>query len=316
MLMDIVKPKLSIDEQIEHLKVKGVLFNIMDEKTAKDYLRKHNNYFKLTAYRKNYSKHPDGENKDKYIKLEFAYLVDIAISDMKLRYQIIHMALDIEHHVKLQLLQKIDASDEDGYQIVKDYIDSLPENQRNQLLSEISRNENNIYCGDIINKYNPDYPIWAFVEIIPFGRVISFYGFCANRFQDKKMNNTYYQLLTCKEIRNAAAHSNCILNDLKSGTAKHATSNDVTKELAKIRAISKGFRNIKMSNARIQQVVTLLYVHKNIVTSDGIRKNECAELAKVVDRMFQNEVYYKENDIIKGTFNYLKLVVDNWFPIA
>lgn len=314
--MNIVKPKLSVDEQIEHLKSKGVLFNIMDEEKAKDYLKRHNNYFKLTAYRKNYPKHPDGENKDKYIRLEFAYLVDVAIADMKLRYQIVHMALDIEHHVKLQLLQKIDGSDEDGYQIVKDFIDSLLENQKNGLLSEISRNENNIYCGDIINKYDPDYPIWAFVEIIPFGRVISFYGFCAERFQDKKMKNTYYQLLTCKEIRNAAAHSNCVLNDLKSGTAKHSTSNEVTKELAKIKAISKGFRNVKMSNGRIQQIVTLFYVHKKLVVSKGIRKNEYVGLTKVIDRMFQNEDYYKENDVIKGTFNFLKLVVDNWFAMA
>ena len=52
--MNIVKPKLSVDEQIEHLKSKGVLFNIMDEEKAKDYLKRHNNYFKLTAYRKNY----------------------------------------------------------------------------------------------------------------------------------------------------------------------------------------------------------------------------------------------------------------------
>ena len=314
--MDIAKPKLSVDEQIEHLKSKGVLFNIMDEEEAKNYLRRHNNYFKLTAYRKNYPKHPDGEYKDKYIRLEFAYLVDIAIVDMKLRYQIVHMALDIEHHVKLQLLQKIDGSDEDGYQIVKDFIDSLSENQRNGLINEISRNENNIYCGDIINKYDPDYPIWAFVEIIPFGRVISFYEFCADRFQDKKMKNTYYQLLTCKEIRNAAAHSNCVLNDLKSGTAKHSTSNEVTNELTKIKAISKGFRNVKMSNARIQQVVTLLYVHKKLVISEGIRKNECVELAKIINRMFQNEIYYKENDVIKGTFNFLKLVIDNWFAMA
>lgn len=53
---------LSLGGQIEHLKEKGVLFNIMDESTAKDYLEQHNNYFKLTAYRKNYDKHPAGEN--------------------------------------------------------------------------------------------------------------------------------------------------------------------------------------------------------------------------------------------------------------
>ena len=68
--MIITKPKLSLEGQIEHLKKKGVLFNIMNEESAKEYLTQHNNYFKLTAYRKNYDKHPDGENKGKYINLE------------------------------------------------------------------------------------------------------------------------------------------------------------------------------------------------------------------------------------------------------
>lgn len=49
----------------------------------------------------------------------------MSIIDMRLRYRIVEMALDIEHHMKLQLLRKIDEYDEDGYQVVKEYIDSL-----------------------------------------------------------------------------------------------------------------------------------------------------------------------------------------------
>lgn len=62
--MTIKKPKLSLDEQIEHLKDKGILFNIMDESDAKKYLEQNNNYFKLTAYRKNYNKHQMGRIKE------------------------------------------------------------------------------------------------------------------------------------------------------------------------------------------------------------------------------------------------------------
>mgnify|MGYP000181725293 FL=1 len=152
--MTIKKPKLSLDEQIEHLKDKGILFNIMDESDAKKYLEQNNNYFKLTAYRKNYNKHPDGKNKGKYINLEFAYLVDMAIIDMRLRYQIVHMALDIEHHAKLQLLRKLDEYDEDGYQIVQDYINSLTERQKKIYDGEIERCRRSIYCSGIIEKYD------------------------------------------------------------------------------------------------------------------------------------------------------------------
>lgn len=311
--MTITKPKLSLDGQIEHLKEKGVLFNIMDEATAKEYLAQHNNYFKLTAYRKNYDKHPDGENKGKYIKLEFAYLVDLAVIDMQIRYRIVHMALDIEHHTKLQLLRKMDDNNEDGYQVIQDYIASLDERQKSIFDSEINRNKGNIYCGDIIDKYDGSFPIWAFVEIVPFGRLVSFYGFCAERFSDKTMKDNFYRLLTCKEIRNASAHSNCILNDLRSKTAAHGTNAAVTKELMSISGMNSNFRKNRMSNARIQQVITLLYIHKIMVESDGIRKAECEGLRKVVKRIDKNIDYYKDNSKIKGTLDFLKMVVDSWF---
>ncbi len=59
---------------------------------------------------------------------------------MKLRYRIVHMALDIEHHTKLQLLRMMDKFNEDGYQMVQDYLDSLSEVQRKICDSEINRN--------------------------------------------------------------------------------------------------------------------------------------------------------------------------------
>lgn len=311
--MDITKPRLSLDGQVEHLKQKGVLFNIMDEEAAKEYLTQNNNYFKLTAYRKNYGKHPDGENKGKYINLEFAYLVDLAVIDMKLRYRIVLMALDIEHHTKLQLLHKIDKHNEDGYQIVQDYLDFLNENQKKICYSELNRNKGNIYCGDIVNKYAGAYPIWAFIEIIPFGRLVSFYDFCARRFDDDEMKNNYYRLLTCKEIRNASAHSNCILNDLKANTTTHKTNKDVTDKLVKIPKMNSNFRKNRMSNARIQQIITLFYMHKTMVGSDGIKQSEGEELQKVMKRIDKNESYYQTNPLIKGTFDFLKMVVDSWF---
>lgn len=314
--MNDIKPKLSIDGQIDHLKAKGVLFNLMSEDEAKEYLSHHNNYFKLTAYRKNYDKHPDGINKGKYINLEFAYLVDIAVIDMQLRYRIVHMALDIEHHAKLQLLRKMDQYNEDGYKIVEDYLNSLTEKQKDTCDSEISRNKGNIYCGDIVDKYDGFYPVWAFIEIIPFGRLVSFYGFCAKRFSDTEMNDNYFRLLTCKEIRNASAHSNCILNDLKAKTATHNTNASVTKELMAIPKMNSNFRKNRMSNARIQQVITLLYVHKTMVGSTGILKSESEELQKIMKRIDKNYNYYSNNTIIKGTLDFLRLVVDSWFKIV
>ncbi len=179
--------------------------------------------------------------------------------------------------------------------------------------SEISRNKDNVYCGDIIGKYDGAYPIWAFLEVIPFGRLIHFYNFCADRFADKNMKNNYYRLLTCKEIRNASAHSNCILNDLKARTTCHKTNSEVTNALMKIKGMNANLRKNRMSNARIQQIVTLFYMHKEIVTSDGVHTSEAKGLEYVINRMYKNIDYYKTNHMLRSTFDFLKIVVDSWY---
>lgn len=91
---------LSLDEQIAQLKVKGVQFSIMDENAARDYLFRQNNYFRITAYRRNFQRHPGGPKMGQYVRLEFAYLVDLAGIDRVLRDLILGMALDIEHLAK------------------------------------------------------------------------------------------------------------------------------------------------------------------------------------------------------------------------
>ena len=311
------KPKLSVDEQIKHLQDKGIQFNEITIEEAKSYLTENNNFFKLSAYRKNYPKYQGGTNDGKYIDLDFAYLKDLAIIDMKLRYTFLHLCLDVEHFTKISLLRIVDKDDnEDGYSIITDYINSLNETQKASLENEINRNVNNIYCGEIVNKYQKDYPIWAFLEIIPFGRLVSFYQFCAERFSDKVMTSNYFILLTCKEIRNACAHSNCILNELSSNTQKHNTSYRVMKELSTIPALSSTTRKRKMSNAHLQQIVTLLYFHKKIVTSQGVHDAQAKQLHLLIDRMFKNIQYYDTNENIKTSFEFLKRIIDNWFKTA
>jgi hypothetical protein len=223
------------------------------------------------------------------------------------------MALDIEHHVKLQLLRSVEDRDgEDGYAIVRDYLTSLTQEQFQIADGELKRNRKSTYCCAIFQKYEGDFSIWAFIELIPFGRLVDFYRFCANRFDDEKMKNNYYMLLTCKEIRNAAAHSSCILNELRSNTVTHRTSYEVSDALMKIEGMNSNFRRQSMSNSRVQEIVTLLYMHKKLVISAGIHKGEWEDLQAVIDRMYKNSIYYGTNNLIKNTFDFLKKIVDNW----
>lgn len=308
------RPILSIDKQILHLQSKGVKFNLASIEDAKAYLSQNNNYFKLRAYRKNFPKHPGGELIGQYINLDFAMLKDLAIIDMRLRYTIIHLALDIEHFAKVKLLNAIEQGNEDGYLIVTDYMqelaadDALNGTHRKETLdAELLRNLNNPYCGGIIANYNGHYPVWAFVEIIPLGSFVHFYGFCAKRLKRKDLTDDFYLLSAVKKLRNAAAHNNCLIHDMGAKDSPHKTNYKVLQALS---GISKSTRNSKLQNVRMQQIVTLLYAHSVIVTSSGVHEYEKGQLQEIVKRMHQNIDYYSGNDVILTNFSFFKKVVD------
>ncbi len=310
-----VKPKLCTQEQIDHLTIKGVKFIIANKEDAIRYLSRNNNYFKLTAYRKVFPKHEQGENIGKYQDLDFAQLRDLSIIDMRLRYQMLEMALDVEHYAKVRLLKYIeDRADENGYSIVEDYRTAIGADNCRRLDADFIERAKSPYCGSIIEKYSKGFPVWAFVEIISFGGLVSFYQYCSKRYSDKELEDIAYLMLNIKDLRNAAAHNNCILNDLDSGSNREPKYR-IMEELAYI-GVSKRVRKVKMANIRLQQIVTLLYTHKTIVTSDGIHQVQCRKLHEVLDRMYHHIEYYRTNSIITSAFDFLKMVIDNWFAVS
>ena len=92
-----LKPMLDAEEQIKHLKEKGIKFELISEEDAERYLRDNSNYFKLTSYRKNFPKCGEGPNVGKYVGLDFKMLSDMAIIDMRLRRAFLNIILDLEH---------------------------------------------------------------------------------------------------------------------------------------------------------------------------------------------------------------------------
>lgn len=70
-----------------------------------------------------------------------------------------------------------------------------------------------------------------------------------------------------------------------------------------------------MSNSSIQDIITLLYAHKTIVTSDGVHKSQAKALHEIIERCYRNIEYYKDNKLITATFDFLKKVIDNFFKI-
>ena len=142
------KTKLTIPEQIQDMTNKGITFKYNDNDSVIEFLKHKNYYFKLKSYGKNYDKYLATAKKGQYINLDFAYLEELSTLDMLLRKTIITMALDIEHVLKTQLLLDLSTNDaEDGYNIVKQYLDS-DYNRLKSLYDKIGKSP----AGDLIQK--------------------------------------------------------------------------------------------------------------------------------------------------------------------
>ena len=87
------KPILTIEQQIEHLKQKGVAFELCSEEEAADYLRDKCNFFKLASYRKLFSKYEGGPRDGRYVDLDFGQLRLLAALDQELRHALLGICL-------------------------------------------------------------------------------------------------------------------------------------------------------------------------------------------------------------------------------
>lgn len=313
------KPWLTPAEQVQHLKSKGVRFNLMPEAEAERYLRENNNYFRLRSYRVRFPKHEGGPNDGKYTNLDFAMLVDVAIIDMHLRDILLPMTLDIEHFSKVRLLDAMEKHHEDGYQVVQDFV-ALSDytdnagNARNHLLEEIGRGITSPYTQGLIQRHpTGDYPAWELLEVISFGSFIQFWRFCSDRYSDSSMLEDFYMLQSVKGLRNACAHNNCILNDMGSSTPAYRANNQVAQGLASI-GVGRAMRRTKLSNDRFIQIATTLYMHQRIA-SDGVKANRGVRLRELVQRTKRHEDYYRQlvGPASSGLM-FITKMVEGWYP--
>lgn len=207
-----MKHKLNLDEQIEHMKNKGVKFNLINEQEAKDILSTRTYYFKLKSYAKIYNK----DNSGSYINLEFAYMYELSKIDTALRSFILEITLAIEHLTKTLLINDFNQSNEDGYSIVDDFLNST-DGQSTQQSIQIYLNQvnNNAHKGGnyaLVQKYHTQMPIWVLIEVISFGNFIKLLNFYEDKVRRIATNiNFKYGLDSTKWLRNLSAHSNCLL---------------------------------------------------------------------------------------------------------
>ena len=315
----ILRPMMKIVELVPHLKRKNIKFEKCSENDAIKYLTENNNYYNVTAYKNNFVKYQCGEFKGKYIDLDFAYLKDLSIIDYRTRLLLFKMIIDIEHYLKIRILNTIENIDEeDGYNIVnlyleKDYNDlKFPKRVHDSIRKKVS----NEYYKKIFSKYDIDkdkkienMPIWEFLEIITFGELVNFFEFYTKEY-NLDDNKYVFILREVNKLRNAVAHNSCVLSELDKKDNLHRADTLIINYLKEC-GIGKENRNNKLANSRIRQITYTLYMFNIIVSSEGVRNNVKHDITELFyGRIILNNKYYTNNGLLKSIYSYFDKIIE------
>lgn len=288
------------DELISHMKIKGIKFNIVKEEDAKIFLKNNNYYMKSASYRANYDKR---KSNGEYINLDFAYLQELSTIDMHLRYLILQMCLDVEHALKTRLLKDIeDNPEEDGYDIIRRFITKYERSCQN-----IQKHKSSEYCRELIEKYYPYFPAWVFVELISFGDMVKLYEYYSERYPGRLKDSEL--LYSIRDLRNATAHSNCLINKLQRGTNKPSVK--IIKFVSNIDGIGTSMRTNKLSNKFLYDFISLLYVYNEFINANIVKQKRFKQIKEFMDgRVIKNREYFEKNECIKTAYTFVKKVID------
>lgn len=321
-----LRPMMKISEMVPYLKEKNVKFEKITDTEAENYLRYNNNYYNVTAYKHNFERYfVEGKFVDKFIDLDFAYLKDLAIIDYRTRLVLFKMIIDVEHYLKIRILNLIeDIDEEDGYRIVNMYLEKdfndekFPKKVHNDILKKVGSE----YYHKVFSKYDIDkdtklenIPVWEFLEIITFGDLVNFYEFFAKEYELKNEIKNVFILREIVKLRNAVAHNSCVLCDLDKKDNNFPPDFKIVHYLNGCE-IGKETRDNKLSNSRIRQITYTLYMFNKIVTSTGVKINITNDINDLFyKRIILHKEYYINNELLKSMYAYFDKIIKKHYSM-
>lgn len=282
-----MKCKMQVDDQITQMKSKGIKFDVVSEKTAKDFLTYNTYFFKLKSYAKSFER----KSFDKtYVNLDFAYIMELSTLDAHFRQLIINISLSIEHMLKTMLIRDITLNpNEDGYAIINKLFNKYP-----FIKTNIDNKKNDSACADLAHKYYSQWPIWAIVEVLTFGDFIKLFNMYYEKYPSKESKKIQDLLWSAKFIRNAAAHNNCLLNSLRipymhthlNKNNKISATKRLQQEVSKIPNTSKSTRKKFLGNPVIHDFIATLFLFDWICTSEAMKCRIYGDVNKLFKSRF------------------------------
>ena len=296
-------PKLSIPQQIQDMRKRGISFDLFSEIEARKFLEKNNYYFKLKAYAHNFDRYKDPAKEGKYIHLDFAHLKDLSTIDAEFRKHILGMCIDLEHFLKVRMLHHFNMVDEDGYEIIDELFRRNPGMQE-----EIESKVNTSTCHSIVKKHRDNWAIWNVIELMSFGQFINLYNlfYERNHFPEDGCN----LLFSVKMIRNAAAHNNCLLNQMRGPYSRAIVPTyHLKNDIVKLSSSKKSVVEKHLSHPTVHDFMALLFLYNNIVPDPTRTKGMTAIRDFFGERIPRHKEYYAKEQALVAVYSFTNEIV-------
>ncbi len=297
-------PKLTVEQIIEYCKNElGITFNLMTEEDARMFLQKNNFFFRLKQYAQtNTEKTKSG----KYKGLDFGHLVELSTIDMFLRKILLKMSIDLEHYLKVKLVNDCQSNPaDDGYEVVDEFL------KKNERIREslVTFTYLYSYSGNKFDKYVKNPSVWSFIDMINFGELINFYTFYYEYFRTECTYTKYFE--SVRRIRNACAHNICMISSFK---PVNGFKYDVSISFELLQGnigIGNGVIASCLKVPLLNDFAVMLSVYTKLISSAKIKEKTLEEIKEFFDgRMIYRKQYFEGNSDIKNAYSFARKVLE------
>ena len=115
------------------------------------------------------------------------------------------------------------------------------------------------------------------------------------------------------QCRNAAAHSNCLINRLFDPLEQgKQIDSEISNFVKSVSDINSKTRSKNLNYSVVYNFVTLIYIYSNIVSSEKAKEHQYKELKDFFNvRVAREPEYFKSNSKLMSIYNFVKKIVDN-----
>lgn len=168
------------------------------------------------------------------------------------------------------------------------------------------------YSHDLVTKYSKaPIPLWVMLELVSFGTLLKLYSHCFGKdgvvadSEEKKKYKENKQLLRCvQQLRNAAAHNDCLLN----GIAVHGRVKGAHGKVRRALVSTYGMDNqLVASTSSVHLAMdlgALLICYANYVPMGNSRRYAADALSSAADRFDEHLDWFSKTFAVNDFLSY------------